>query len=89
MYRYRTYRKRQDHPSVMTVYSAPNCLDTYLNCAAVLKCDGNVNTVRQFNWRPHPFRLHKFVDAFSWSLPFICEKGEPARPLHAVMLVVD
>ena len=83
------YRKRHGHPSVITVFSAPNYLDAHRNRAAVLKCDGKVPTVWQFTWRPHPFLLPKFMDAFSWSIPIICEKGEHMRLPHAIMFVVD
>ena len=83
------YRKHRRHPSVISIWSAPNYHDTRTNKAAVLKCDGEAVTVRQFDWRLHPFRLPNFMDAFSWSIPFICEKGEPTRPPHAIMFVVD
>jgi len=73
----------------MTVFSAPDYLDVCLNRAAVLEWDGKVPTIRQFRWKPHPFRLPNLMDAFSWSIPFICEKGEPTRPPHAIMFVVD
>ena len=81
------YRKRYGCPSVITVFSAPNFLATHRNMAAVLKCDVIVHTVQQFRWRPHPIRF--FMDAFSWGIPFICEKGKPTRPPHAIMYVVD
>ena len=71
------YRKRLGCPSVISVFSAPNYLDVHLNEAAVLKCAGKVPTVRQFHWREPPFRLPKFMDAFSWSIPSVCENGEP------------
>ena len=75
------YRTRHGCPSVISVFSAPNYLDVHLNEAAVLKCAGKVPTVWQFNWRLHPFRLPNFMDAFSWSIPSICEKGEPCARL--------
>jgi hypothetical protein len=37
----------------------------------------------------HPHRLPKFMDAFSLSLPLICEKGESTFSPHAIMFVVD
>ena len=85
------YRERFGHPSVINVFSAPNYLDSHQNWAAVLKCEGIVPTVRQFYWRPHPYRLPKSIDAFSWSIPIICEKGEHfvMRPPHAIIFVVD
>ena len=59
------HRKRRGHPSVITVFSAPNFLDGHLNKAAVLKCDGKSHTVQQFNRRPLPFRLPDCMDASS------------------------
>jgi len=89
VYRYCMYRKHNGHPSVITVFSAPNYLDVHLNQAAVLrvKHDGEKPTVLQFNWGPHSFQLPNFMDAFSWSIPFICEKGGPAP--HTIMFDVD
>ena len=83
------YRDHSRCPSVITVFSAPNYLDTHRNMAAVLKCDGKVLNIRQFNGRLRPFRLPNFMDAFSWSIPFICEKGEPTCLPHAIMFLVD
>ena len=88
VYRYRTYGKRWGKPSLITVFSAPN-YDARKNKAAVIKCDGKARNVLQFEGGQHPCRLPKFMDAFSWSIPFICEKGEPTRLPHAIMFVVD
>jgi len=73
---YRMYRKTRTtgFPSVMTFFSCPHYLDCYNNKAAILKYESNVLNIRQFNCTPHPYWLPNFMDAFTWSLPFVGEK---------------
>jgi serine/threonine-protein phosphatase 2B catalytic subunit len=72
------YRKsrKTGFPSVMTLFSAPNYLDVYNNKAAMVKYEANMFSIRQFNSMPHPYWLPNFMDAFSWSLPFVGEKSK-------------
>jgi hypothetical protein len=86
------YRKsrKTGFPSVMTLFSAPNYLDVYNNKAAIVKYDEYIFNIRQFNSMPHPYWLPDFMDAISWSVPFVGEKCKrlPAyRPCCS--LVID
>ncbi|KAF9812448.1 hypothetical protein IEO21_06210 [Rhodonia placenta] len=73
---YTMYRKTasKKFPSVITVFSAPNYLDAYHNRAAVIKYKNKSITIRQYNASSHPYWLPNFMDAFTWSLPFVGAK---------------
>ncbi|EPQ51453.1 Metallo-dependent phosphatase [Gloeophyllum trabeum ATCC 11539] len=73
---YRMYRKTptKKFTSVITIFSAPNYLDVYHNRGAILKYANKNITIRQFNWTSHPYWLPNFMDAFTWSLPFVGAK---------------
>ncbi|KAE9393916.1 Metallo-dependent phosphatase [Gymnopus androsaceus JB14] len=61
-------------PSVITIFSAPNYLDVYHNRGAVIKYANKNITIRQYNASTHPYWLPNFMDAFTWSLPFVGAK---------------
>jgi serine/threonine-protein phosphatase 2B catalytic subunit len=62
-------------PSVITIFSAPNYLDVYHNRGAIIKYANKNITIRQYNSSTHPYWLPNFMDAFTWSLPFVGAKS--------------
>jgi serine/threonine-protein phosphatase 2B catalytic subunit len=73
---YRLYKKNAStgFPTVICIFSAPNYCDAYNNKAAIIRFQNNLMNIRQFNSSPHPYYLPNFMNAFSWSLPFVAEK---------------
>ncbi|KIM43487.1 hypothetical protein M413DRAFT_381895 [Hebeloma cylindrosporum] len=73
---YTMYRKtpKRNFPSVITIFSAPNYLDVYHNRGAILKYANKNITIRQYNSTTHPYWLPNFMNAFTWSLPFVGQK---------------
>ena len=74
--RYRLYKKNvlTGFPSVICIFSAPNYCDAYNNKAAIIRFNHNMMNIRQFSSSPHPYYLPNFMNAFTWSLPFVAEK---------------
>ncbi|KZT64671.1 Metallo-dependent phosphatase [Daedalea quercina L-15889] len=74
--RYTMHRKTptKKFPSLITVFSAPNYLDAYHNRGAIIRYKDKSMTIRQYNASSHPYWLPNFMDAFTWSLPFVGAK---------------
>ena len=89
--RYTMFRKtpKRNFPSVITIFSAPNYLDVYHNRGAVLKYANKNITIRQYNSSSHPYWLPNFMDAFTWSLPFVGLKSEYSTLFPLQELPID
>lgn len=73
---FRMFKKVEDtgFPGVICIFSAPNYCDSYDNKAAILTITDKVIHVKQFHSVEHPYVLPNFMNAFSWSLPFVYDK---------------
>ena len=88
---YTMYRKtpKRNFPSVITIFSAPNYLDVYHNRGAVLKYANKNVTIRQYNSSSHPYWLPNFMDAFTWSLPFVGVKSKHFVSISTPKIPID
>ena len=74
-FRLSTWRNKK-FPEVITIFSAPNYCDSYKNKGAIIKFENNALDIQQYHDSQHPYFLPQFKNLFSWSLPFVSEKGE-------------
>jgi serine/threonine-protein phosphatase 2B catalytic subunit len=59
---------------VITIFSAANYCDSYNNKGAVIRFENNNLNIQQYKFSPHPYCLPDFMNALTWSIPFLCEK---------------
>lgn len=84
---YRQHETTQ-FPTLITLFSAPNYLDAYGNKGAVMRYENTVMNIRQFQHSPHPYWLPNFMDAITWSIPFVSEKGKKNSRIICFFLLI-
>ena len=60
-------------PTVITLFSCPNYVDSFKNQAAILIVKKEKIQFKQFTASPHPYFLPNFFDVFHLSLPYVAE----------------
>jgi len=61
-------------PYIITIFSAPNYCDIYRNKGAIVVFKNNTMEFIQFSSTPHPYILPNYIDAFTWSIPYVHKK---------------
>lgn len=61
-------------PVVVTIFSAPNYCNKYKNKGAIICLKDNDFNIEQYHSTVSPYYLPKFMDLFTWSIPFASEK---------------
>jgi diadenosine tetraphosphatase ApaH/serine/threonine PP2A family protein phosphatase len=87
---YRMFQKVPETgmPSVICIFSAPNYCE-YNNKAAIIQLADHSIRVKQFAAVEHPYVLQNFLNAFSWSVPFLMDKVQHIASEVANMSVMD
>jgi len=73
-YKMHKWKGNKEFPPVITIFSAANYCDSYNNKGAVIMFENNSLNVQQYKCSEHPYHLPDFMNAISWSIPFLCEK---------------
>lgn len=73
-YRFYNWVMCGSFPAVITLFSAPNYCNVYKNLGAIAKIRKGQLEIKQFSFSEQPYSLPDYLDAFSWSLPFVIEK---------------